>query len=148
MTIYKRKCRTCKEQFETMNPNQRNCDKNHCMKCGKVFTPERRYQIFCSEECDLKDKIIQAEFEKRFYIECRLCGQTFRKKATNSRERTCESCRYATKRKDLANKVYDNTKEKKKSKMLPLEELNRRAEYKRLMDERWAAREITGKKWE
>jgi len=32
--------------------------------------------------------------------------------------------------------------------MLPLEELNRRAEYKRLMDERWAAREITGKKWE
>ncbi|MFA6201351.1 MAG: hypothetical protein WC679_13200 [Bacteroidales bacterium] len=115
------------------------------MMCGKRYIPHKRYQLFCSDECESKDLQTQRQIDEKLYnITCSQCGQQFRKAAHFNRSRTCERCSKENKKET---KVYDNSKISKKKSGLPLEELIRRKEYKRVMDEKWATRCMRGIKW-
>lgn len=67
MNVETRKCRFCKEKFETTLPMQvyccRDCSRKHqktkrrvsqtliCKNCNREFMPYRNDQMFCSSEC-------------------------------------------------------------------------------------------------
>lgn len=144
MALFKRYCSFCNAYFETKNPYQFKCDKNHCERCARIFIPIDKSQVFCSQKCKDIDNERKVRLEKMLYRNCEVCGKSFRK-PTDKNSRTCENCNYAIKHPP---KTYDNSKHLHKKRAVPIEELNRRAEYKRLMDEGWANRVIRNKKWE
>lgn len=117
----------------------------YCKGCGNCFKPKGPYELTCSPLCKeilkLKQEILR---EKLLTSVCVYCGKEIRKTNLKGNSSVCEWCRYANRRKES---ICDNTKIRKKTKQLPLEELERRAEYKRLMDEGWANRTIRGIKW-
>jgi hypothetical protein len=109
------------------------------------FKPVKRFQLTCSKECEIKYSEVHTQSEKLYKGVCIKCKKEFRKTTTYNHEKTCERCKFEQRKKS---RVYDNSKIVEKPKGLPLERLNKMAEHKRLMDEKWAVRTIKGKRWE
>ena len=133
----------CFITFETTDFHKRQCDRIHCMKCHRVFKVTTPYQLFCSDKCAKEDEQIKLELDSRSNGKCSICNKAIRISGQIRSDATCYACQYAKTHKA---KIYDNTKEIVIRKGVSLKELNRRAEYMRIMDEKFACRYIRGKR--
>lgn len=122
-----------------------------CSGCEKEFTPTQLYQLRCSEKCnkEIEDKINAVE-NKQLNRNCEGCGKSIRKAShLGSKRQFCHECQ-VLKRRAMA-KEKAKTIPKKESnprKKISYEELNRRLEYKRVMDDAGWDHYLRGRRWD
>lgn len=120
-----------------------------CNGCGRELKNPKVYQLYCSTDCENKKKEILEKLNKEIYErKCIYCNLTFRKTRTRSTQEVCYSCKRAN------DKVYNKTNRKPKKKSekkkthISYEELNRRAEYKRVFDDSGWTHFLKGRIWD
>jgi len=113
----------------------------HCNKSRNTYNPE---MIFCTSECEGKFKYYEtmapvstmvanqkARLKKNLLFPCEMCG-----KETSSKRFCSHECQVLNRRKIGREEALSKTKEQflkeKKRKSISFEELNRRAEWKRV----------------
>lgn len=118
----------------------------HCMICEKSFEQKKLYQITCSDFCE-KIYIDNAKaYEDKIYNhKCDKCGHVFRKVTARLRGDSCPICRKKTN--NLSNQIHIWVSKKIK-KGIPLEELIRRQEWKRVFDDAGWDHYLKGRKWD
>lgn len=115
-----------------------------CVSCARAHSIESSEGGYCSE-CATNIKL-QANSEPN--VCCVRCDKRFY--SPNS-VRVCPFCSVkGYSRTVIKPKTYDNEKvvEKKKRKAIPLDELIRRSEYKRVMDDSGWDHYLRGRKWD
>lgn len=118
-----------------------------CTRCGKGFLTYLEDMVYCNTDCKAKHAYeIQRNYKPKEYNkhDCLSCGG-----GLNGNRKFCDRiCRNAYNRAEAQQEriVAANTREKKPRKKggLSYEELNRRAEYKRLYDNFHIKRQIRG----
>lgn len=128
----------------------------NCPKCQNKFTIKKLYQIYCSETCEVYGNKISKDLEDKKYTGiCSQCHKTLRKRriGTPYTLQLCEECKKEKKRLDyveysVQRNLKNNEGGEKSKKGLSFEELNRRAEYRRVMDEKGWDHFLKGRKWD
>jgi hypothetical protein len=120
----------------------------HCIECGSVITRKKLYTYTCSDECEKKNqeffKMAYDRIESSLKATCKDCGKELRKsRESRVKYGKCEDCKkHSQFQKNKQVKDYTSSfLNKKKAKPISFQELNRRAEWKRLYDnESWLNR--------
>jgi hypothetical protein len=132
-------------------------DKLKCPQCDKEFKPIKNFQIFCHAYCEDKYNVKAKQIEeKRLTTECTLCRRKIRKPNESSRGCICETCKFSKKRESneivrirrLKERAEIREKQPSKKKKISYDELNRRAEYKRVFDDSGWDHYLKGRKWD
>ena len=124
--------------------------KRYCLECSQEYTIKENYQTTCLTCKDKLKKRFDDIQEEHLNKICKNCNKTFRKKIIKSAQIVCESCNkeraHMEKVKYQEKNNIQSMKENRRSRRngLPLEELIRREEYKRLFDEKYANNYIRG----
>ena len=117
-----------------------------CAKCGRVFSLESSSEEnLCSPCVDVK----KAQLKCIPNHNCIICGDRF---YTPNHLKRCPSCSHkGYSRKSRADRIYDPAKiivpKKYHGKRISFEEQERRAEWKRVMDEDGWDHYLRGNKW-
>lgn len=120
-----------------------------CITCKKRFNQTEPYQLHCCSNCKQVDEQLTLQIEKRLYTgKCEICKREIRK--TRSNMRFCFDCQ---KEKEKLTYKYSFSEierwiNKKKKRGIPLEELIKRQEWKRVFDDKSWERYLSGKKWD
>jgi hypothetical protein len=120
-----------------------------CPICFHNFTPQKLYQIWCSDACEqhANKKMFEIR-ENKLNAICSSCGLTFRRVNERKMQVVCDTCK---RQKQIILRKKDKPiewKEKNKGVPVSYEELNRRAEYKRVFDESGWTHYCKGRKWD
>jgi rRNA maturation endonuclease Nob1 len=122
---------TCKRSFYST-----------CIGCSRVYSKESSSGDMC-HDCSSEWK---AQETAKPNIICELCMKRFYSPNLITKCPSCAQKPYADL--DKKEKKYDNSKPTKKRKGVSYEELNRRAEYKRVMDDHGWDHYLKGRKWD
>lgn len=123
-----------------------------CSGCGNHFIPSKPYQLRCSEKCNqlVEEKIRQVD-DKQMNRTCLDCGISIRKTGIQGNLSYCHGCKIERQRISIANyqnKLPKKEQESKKRKKVSYDELVRRQEYKRVMDDHGWDHYLKGRKWD
>lgn len=120
-----------------------------CPRCFQKFTPKKLYQMFCSPECeeDCHEQIHKIR-EHKLNAKCQVCGAQFRRAHESLSTYLCVGCKQQRQKLLAKTDKPAEWKDKPKPKSLSYTELNRRAEYKRVFDEKGWSHYCKGRKWD
>jgi hypothetical protein len=127
----------------------------NCANCGYIFSISKPYQMFCSEECEKPiEKKMEDHRTKTLDILCECCGLMFRRAQESMRSKCCDTCKHQkmiidVQKKSKKQRLESFVKDKKpRGNRISLDEMIRRQEYKRVMDDEGWDHFLKGRRWD
>lgn len=115
----------------------------HCVRCNHTYLPCKNFQIVCLECEDQFMKDTLHLNENSLTTPCHRCGVNFRKKFHRSAQKICDAChrtrrvKEAERQRKDPKEVFCHPPKRKRPKVgLNFKKMEKKAEYRRLYDER------------
>lgn len=153
-------CPTCGKKFWASPIQEKYCTEkcspkilhgtrmSTCINCKQRYELLKNFQIYCSDLCE---RAYEEKQENLYNQNCIECGKIFRKTQIDSHQKICYACKEVRKKtKYYSEKKYaiEEWVKKERKKGLSFEELNRRAEWKRVFGQNAWDHYCKGRKWD